>query len=95
MKEKTVGFIAVVYLILLFLFVLIVPSSAPDGRFFTTHSTPWIMFLRFFSFPLLFSGYILFQKLIKKRNWQSLSTDLLNGSLFTLFSAAILAFLFI
>ena len=93
MKEKTVGLIAGVCLVLTFLFVLILPPNAPGGVFLSTHATPWIMFLRFFSFPVLFLGYILFQKLIKKRNWQSLRPDLINGSLFTLFAGTILAFL--
>ena len=95
MKEKAQKLIGGVFFILLFLIILTATLNAPLGDFFTNHYSAWIIFLRFFWFPLFFLGYILLQKFIKKRSWPSLKPDLFYGSLFTLFSAGIFAFFFI
>jgi hypothetical protein len=94
MKEKTQKLINGAFFILLFLIILAASLNAPFSNFFIKHSSAWIIFLRFFWFPLFFSAYILFQKLIKKRSWMSLKPDLFFGSLFTLLSVGIFAFFF-
>ena len=36
-----------------------------------------IIFTRFFAAPLFFVGYILYQKLVKRKKWASLTTDVI------------------
>jgi len=36
-----------------------------------------IIFIRFFAAPLFFVGYILYQKLVRKKKWAALKTDVI------------------
>ena len=95
MKEKTLRVIGGVFFILLFLIVLVGFLNVPIRNTFVKYFNWNIIYLRLFFFPLFFLGYILFQKLFKGKTWASLKSDIIYGSLFTVFSVAIYAFLFL
>ena len=95
MKEKTLRVIGGIFFILLFLIVLVGFFNIPLGSTFTKYFNWNILYLRLFFFPLFFVGYIMFQKLFKSRTWSSLKTDMIYGSLFTIFSVGIYSFLFL
>ena len=52
-----------------------------------------MVFLRFFGFPILFLGWLLYQFLVDKKTWTSIKNDALVGACFCGFATLLFVFL--